>query len=85
MSSDESSSNSEQDFSDEGGVTWDQARRFKIRFGQYKGRKLQDMIKSKKQRAILRHYMGWDQLRDDTRENIRVALDHYMEMKTSQE
>jgi hypothetical protein len=29
--------------------------------------------------------MGWDKLRDDARENIRVALDHYMELKTSQE
>ena len=85
MSSDESNSGSEQDFSDEEGVTWEQARRFKLRFGQYSGRKLQDMIKSKKRRAILRHYMGWDKLRDDARENIRVALDHYMELKTSQE
>jgi hypothetical protein len=81
MSSDESSSGSEQDFSDGEGVTWEQARRFKVRFGKYSGRKLEDMIKTKKRRALLKYYIGWDKLRDDARANIRVALDHYSEMK----
>ena len=85
MSSDESSSGSEQGFSGDECVTWQQARRFKLNFGKYVGRKLEDMIKTKKRRALLRYYIGWDKLRDDALENIRVALDHYMEMKTSQE
>ena len=76
MSSDESSSGSEQEFSgaDEG-VTWEQARRFKLRFGKYSGRRLQDMIKTKKRRALLKYYIGWDKLRDDARENIRLPLE----------
>ena len=82
MSSDESSSSgSEQEFSGDEGVTWEQARRFKLRFGKYSGRRLQDMIKTKKRRALLKYYIGWDKLRDDAREHIRVALDHYSEMK----
>jgi hypothetical protein len=46
MSSDESSSGSEQEFSGDEGVTWEQARRFKLKFGKYSGRRLQDMIKT---------------------------------------
>ena len=82
MSSDESSSSgSEQEFSGDEGVTWEQARRFKLKFGKYSGRRLQEMIKTKKRRALLKYYIGWDKLRDDARENIRVALEHYSEMK----
>jgi hypothetical protein len=29
---------------------------------------------------LLKYYIGWDKLRDDARENIRVALDHYNKM-----
>jgi hypothetical protein len=66
-------------------VTWQQARRFKLNFGKYVGRKLEDMIKTKKRRALLRYYIGWDKLRDDALENIRVALDHYNEIKTNKQ
>jgi hypothetical protein len=83
MSSEESSSGSEQDFSEGEGITWEQARRFKIPFGQYQGRRLQDMIKTKKRRRILKYYLGWKKLRENARENIRIALDHYNEMKQS--
>lgn len=85
MQSDESSSGSEQDFSGDECVTWQQARRFKLNFGKYVGRKLEDMIKTKKRRALLRYYIGWDKLRDDALENIRVALDHYNEIKTNKQ
>jgi len=81
MSSDESSSGSEQEFSGDEGVTWEQARRFNLRFGKYSGRKLEDMIKTKMRRALLISCFGWDELRDDAREKIRVALEHYSEMK----
>ncbi len=87
MSSSESSG-SEQDFSDGEEstmqVTWEQARKFKLKFGQYSGRRLQDMIKTKKRRAVLKYYMGWKKLRDDARENIRVALENYEQIKASQ-
>lgn len=78
------SSGSEQDFSAEEDISWEQARRFKLKFGQYNGRPLGDMIKTKKRRAILKFYFGWEKLRDDARENIRVALEHYTEMKEHQ-
>lgn len=85
MSSYESSSSgSEQDFSDNEGVTWEQARRFKLKFGKYSGRKLEDMIKTRKRRASLKYYIGWEKLGDYARENIRVALEHYNEMKEEQ-
>jgi hypothetical protein len=73
----------EQDFSDNENVTWEQARNFKLLFGKFKGLELQDMIKTKDRRSTLRFYMGWDKLRDDARENIRVALKHYAKLKSN--
>ena len=84
-SNEQSSSGSEQDFSGDEGVTWEQARRFKLKFGKYIGRQLQDMIKTRKRRALLKYYIGWEKLQDDARENIRVALDHYIELKAGKE
>ena len=81
-SSEEETSGSEQEFSsDDTEVTWENARRFKLKFGHYKGKRLQDMIKTKKRRRTLRYYMGWDKLRDNARDHIRAALDHYTGMK----
>ena len=68
----------EQDFSDNENLTWEQARTFKLLFVKFKWLELQDMIKTKDKS---RFYMGWNKLRDDARENIRVALEHYAELK----
>jgi hypothetical protein len=72
-----------QDFSDNENLTWEQVRTFKLLFGKFKGLELQDMIKTKDRRSTLRFYMGWDKLRDDARENIRVALEHYAKLKSN--
>ena len=83
MSSDsESSSGSEQDFSDVEEVTWETAQRFKIVFGKkYKDRRLRDMIKTRKRREWLRYMLEWDKLSEITRRYFQCALAHYGEQK----
>jgi hypothetical protein len=66
-------SEDEQEFSDEETVTWEQARGFVLKFGKFKGLSLEEMIKTKDRRWLLRFYLGWDKLRDDARESIRAA------------
>ncbi len=71
----------EQEFSDNCELTWQEAKSYQLRFGECKGRTLSSMIKTKKRRNLLKYYIGWDLLRDDARENIRVALEHYATLK----
>lgn len=82
-------SDSEQGFSGPGSeaetLTWQDARRFKLAFGKYKGKRLESMIKSKKRRDYIKYLLEWDKLRDDTRANIQAAMEHYEELKAARE
>ena len=78
----ESDTCSEQDFSeDDLKLTWAKVRRYKMKFGKYKGKSLEDMIKTHKRRSILSYYLGWTELRNETRQYINYALNHYRNMK----
>ena len=80
-----SDSGSDQDFSSDSDnelqVTWAKAKMFKLAFGQYRDRRLHEMIKTKKRRNYLKYLLGWDKLRDITRQNIECALEQYEGMK----
>ncbi len=83
-SSDDSESGSEQDFSgSENEPTWEQAKNFKIRFGRYKGKRLGQLITTKKRRNYLKYLLGWDKLREDGRANIKCVMEHYQELKAT--
>ena len=72
---------SEQDFSDDHEITWEEARIYELRFGLHKGKCLEWMILTKKRRELLKYYVSWDKLRDDAKENITAALEHYATLK----
>jgi hypothetical protein len=83
-SSDDSESGSEQDFSgSENEPTWEQAKNFKLRFGRYKGKRLDQLIKTKKRRNYLTYLLKWDSLREDGRANIKCVMEHYQELKAA--
>lgn len=85
-SSDSDSSAAELEFSgDEAPVTWKEARKFKLAFGDYKGKRLDVMILTKKRRNLLRYYLKWDKLRSDAKVNIEAALAHYESLKEEEE
>jgi hypothetical protein len=72
-------SGDEEELSWEGGV-----QRFKIKFGRYKGKRLAQMITTKKRRNYLKYLLGWDKLRQETKGPILVALAHYDILKTTE-
>ena len=80
-------SDSEQEFilSDEENenLTFDQAKRCKLCFGQYKGKRLAQLIRNSKGREYLRYLLTWDKLREDGRANITVCLEEYKTFKQS--
>ena len=78
---DESDSESDPEFSDDAAVVWSDAKNYKIKFGQFKGKPLKNLIKTKKTRDVLKYYLSWDKLRDESRENIECALGHYSTLK----
>ena len=78
--SDSDSSAGEMEFSDTE-VTWEVAKKFKLRFGIYKGKRLGVMIRNKKRRSILRHYLKWEDLQSEARISIDAALEHYESLK----
>ena len=83
-SSEDSDSGSEQEFSgSENEPTWEQAKNFKLRFGRYKGKRLGQLITTKKRRNYLTYLLKWDSLREDGRGNIKCAMEHYQEMKAA--
>lgn len=71
------------DFSDDAAssVTYEDASKFELRFGKYKGKKLEEMIKNGKRRAYLRYLLGWDELKYMTRLHIKASLNEYDKMK----
>ncbi len=58
-------------------VLWEDAKNFKLAFGKYKGRNLDDMIKTGRRRNYLRYLTKWDELRPSTKQNIDCALQEY--------
>ena len=77
-------SGSEQEFSgSENEPTWEQAKNFKLRFGRYKGKRLCQLITTKKRRNYLTYLLKWDSLREDGRGNIKCVMEHYQEMKAA--
>jgi hypothetical protein len=86
--SEESASGCEVNFSgDEEELSWEGDRgvkRFKIKFGRYRGKRLAQMITTKKRRNYLKYLLGWDKLRQETKGPILVALAHYDILKTTE-
>ena len=75
-------SDSEYEFSgDDSQVTWETAKRFKLRFGKLSGKRLGYAVRTAKNRDILRYYLSWSDLREESRVNIQCALDHYDQRK----
>jgi hypothetical protein len=81
--SQQSDSGSDIDLSQEVVLTWSSAKAFPVPFGRYKGKMLKNMLKSKKRRDYLRYLLKWDDLRDNTKDNITCALQHYTDTKTA--
>ena len=81
--SQQSDSGSDIDLSQEVVLTWASAKAFPVPFGRYKGKLLKNMLKSKKRRDYLRYLLKWDDLRDNTKDNITCALQHYTDTKTA--
>jgi hypothetical protein len=81
--SQQSDSGSDIDLSQEVILTWSVAKVFQVPFGRYKGKLLKNMLKSKKRRDYLRYLLKWDDLRDNTKDNITCALQHYTDTKTA--
>jgi hypothetical protein len=72
------------DFSDdEKKVTFQEAKRFKLQFGQHSGKRLLVLVKNSKGRDYLRYLLNWDKLRENTRANIQCVLDEYQLQKDS--
>ena len=49
---------SEQEFSDDHEITWEEARIYELRFGLHKGKSLEWMILTKKRRDLLKYYVA---------------------------
>ena len=78
------SSESESDFvlsEDEQAVTYEQAKRYKIRFGKYSGKRLCQLVRKSKTRDYLRYLLSWKQLRSEAKANIACVLDEYEQFK----
>ena len=71
------------EFSDDEEVTWLDAKGYTMRFGKHKNKTLEEMIKTKTLRMALKYYLGWDDLREEARANIEVALAYYEGLKGS--
>ena len=82
-------SDSEQEFvlSDEENetITYGQAKRFELHFGQFKNKRLSQVIRHSKGRDYLRYLLTWDKLREDTKANIIVCLKEYDTLKRTKE
>ena len=77
-------SESDQDYSDTDEqleVTWSDASGFKLAFGKYKGRTLEDMIKTGRRRSYLRYLLNWDELRTTTKKHVQCAMLEYKKNK----
>ena len=66
---------------DEEAVTFETARRFKLRFGQYSGKTLGNLVRKAKTRDYLRYLEKWQELKEETRLNINAVLLGYQEAK----
>ena len=64
---------------DEEEITFETARRFKMRFGQYAGKNLGILVRKAKTRAYLRYLLTWTELKEETRLNINAVLLGYQE------
>ena len=64
-------------------VTWSQARRFKMPFGKHRGEFLGDIVAGREGRNYLRYILSWSDLKDNTRQQIQCAIDHYEMLKSS--
>ena len=66
---------------DEEAVTFETARRFKLRFGQYSGKNLGNLVRKAKTRDYLRYLLTWQELKEETRVNIDAVLLGYQQAK----
>ena len=66
---------------DETVINWSDARRYKLPFGKYKGKKLVQMVSKPKLREYLRYLLSWDELKPRTRANLQCAIDEYEKHK----
>jgi hypothetical protein len=74
------------EFSDEPQtITWETAKRFKLVFGQHRGKRLAILVKSAKNRDYLRYLLSWENIRPDTAANISCVLNHYEEVKKTRD
>ena len=62
-------------------ITFETARRFKLRFGKYIGKTLGALVRKAKTRDYLRYLLTWQELKEETRVNIDAVLLGYQEAK----
>ena len=70
---------------DEGEITFETARRFKIRFGQYAGKNLGILVRKATTRDYLRYLLTQQELKEETRLNIDAVLLGYQEAKEARD
>ena len=70
---------------DEEAVTFETARRFKLRFGQYSGKNLGNLVRKAKTRDYLRYLLTWQELKEETRVNIDAVLLGYQQAKEARD
>lgn len=58
-------------------TTWEDVKDFKLVFGKFKGKTLQDMLITSRGRNYLKYLLRWDELRPYTKEHITLALSLY--------
>ena len=58
-------------------MTYADARRFKMRFGEHVGRRLAVVAKTSSGRSYLKRLLEWKELRADTFAPIKIVLDEY--------
>jgi len=58
-------------------MTYADARRFKMRFGEHVGRRLAVVAKTSSGRSYLKRLLEWKELRADTVAPIKIVLDQY--------
>ena len=62
-------------------ITFETARRFRMRFGQYSGKNLGNLVRKAKTRDYLRYLLTWQELKEETRVNIDAVLLGYQQAK----
>lgn len=76
------------DSDDASALTYDIAKRYKLRFGKYTGKRLAVMMNRNKTREYLRYLLTWSELRAEAHANIKCCIDEYekyKELKAKQE